>query len=158
MSSQPDENKPIVIVGAGLTGCCIALLLSKLFPDTQLVIIEARDDYRHELRRMHEASSTSSIHGQFNNAATRSINLALSHRGIIALKECGVYTDILAQNLLILMKGRYVHLANNQTSEQLYGQDHQGIFSISRLTLNCLFLDKLTSAPNVTVHFLSKVM
>ena len=154
-----EEAKPIVVVGAGLSGCCIALLLSKLFPNDNIIMIEARDDYRKELKRINEASKAKSkgMDTDFSSAATRSINLALSHRGICALKECGIYSDILEQDLLILMKGRYVHLGNNQTSEQLYGQDHQGIYSISRLTLNCLFLDKLSAAPNVEIKFLCKM-
>ena len=135
----------------------MAILLTKLFKTTKIIIIEARDDYRKELQRINEATKQNSIHGQFDNAATRSINLALSHRGICALKECGIYDDIIKQDLLILMKGRYVHLDNNKTSEQLYGQDHQGIYSISRLTLNCLFLDKLSKCNNVEIKFNCKI-
>jgi len=152
-----DSAKPIVVVGAGLSGCCIALLLSKLFKETQIILVEARDDYRKELQRIHEASKAQGMGTQFDNAATRSINLALSHRGICALKECGIFQDVLDQDLLILMKGRYVHLGQNKTSEQLYGQDHEGIFSISRLTLNCLFLDKLSAVSNVDLKFQCKV-
>lgn len=151
------ETKPIVVVGGGLSGCCITLLLSKLFPDDKIILIESRDDYRKELKRINEATKSNGIGTDFNNAATRSINLALSHRGICALKACGIYSDILEQELLILMKGRYVHLGNNKTSEQLYGQDHEGIYSISRLTLNCLFLDKLCAASNVGIKFQCKV-
>merc|ERR1719474_42101 len=154
-----EERKPIVVVGGGLSGCCIALLLSKLLPKDKIILIEARDDYRKELKRINEASKAQAqgIGTDFNNAATRSINLALSHRGISALKECGIYSDIIEQDMLILMKGRYVHLGHNKTSEQLYGQDHQGIYSISRLTLNCLFLDKLSAASNVEIKFQCKV-
>eukprot|EP00484_Ammonia_sp_Unknown_P023800 CAMPEP_0197034078 /NCGR_PEP_ID=MMETSP1384-20130603/12282_1 /TAXON_ID=29189 /ORGANISM="Ammonia sp." /LENGTH=514 /DNA_ID=CAMNT_0042463957 /DNA_START=10 /DNA_END=1554 /DNA_ORIENTATION=- len=152
-----EDDRPIVVIGAGLSGCCIALLLSQLFKTTKIVVIEGRDDYRKELQRITQSTLESSAFGQFDNAATRSINLALSHRGICALKECNVYEDIVNDNLLILMKGRYVHLDIDKFSEQLYGQDHQGIYSISRLTLNCLFLDKLAKCKNVELKFNCKV-
>eukprot|EP01084_Bolivina_argentea_P115244 204969_1 len=151
-------SKPIVVVGAGLTGCCITLLLTKVFKNQKIILIETRDDYRKELQRIHEASKQSKlVYGNFDNAATRSINLALSHRGICTLKECGIYDDIVQKDLLLLMKGRYVHLDPNKVSKQLYGQDHEGIHSISRLTLNCLFLDKLASYKNVDIRFNCKV-
>eukprot|EP01084_Bolivina_argentea_P091526 164762_1 len=147
------ENQPIVVVGAGLTGCCITLLLSKLFKETPIILIESRDDYRQQLEQINSVS----LYGQFDNAATRSINLALSHRGICALKACNIYTEIINKDLLVLMKGRYVHLDSAKISKQLYGQDHEGIYSISRLTLNCLFLDELSKCNNIQIKFKCKV-
>ena len=172
MASITPDRKPIVIVGAGLTGCCTALLLARRFKNEQFIIIEGRDDYRKDLAKLEEISlkqqsqmmsnsneeKASNTFGQFDNAASRSINLALSYRGICGLKKAGLWQEVQRRKLLILMKGRYVHLANNTTSIQPYSKTHAGIYSVSRLTLNCMFLDALAEIPNVDLRFMNKLV
>ena len=88
-SSQKDgssKSQPIVIAGAGLAGCMCALLLSRRLPQTEIILLEAREDFRIADRQDEEGE-----HGaRLKNAVKRSINLALSHRGISALKAAGL--------------------------------------------------------------------
>ena len=70
-----------------------------------------------------------------NISAGRSINLALSIRGIRALKEIGLYNEI--KSLMIPMKGRMIHDLNGETNLQPYGKNNKEvIYSISRAELN----------------------
>ena len=70
-----------------------------------------------------------------NMSAGRSINLALSIRGIRALKEIGIFNEI--KPLLIPMKGRMIHDIDGQTAMQPYGQkNNEVIYSVSRADLN----------------------
>ena len=49
-----DTSLPIVVVGAGLSGCMIALLLAQKYKEKnikqQIVLIEHREDFRKEER------------------------------------------------------------------------------------------------------------
>ena len=80
----------------------------------------------------------------------RSINLALSHRGIRALKMAGVYADIKDQ--LIPMKGRRMHDLNGQLYTQSYGQADQHINSVSRNGLNKVLINH-AEQRGVNFHF-----
>lgn len=105
----------INILGAGLVGTLLSVFLSKRgFP---VHVFEKRSDPR----------TTDLTQG-------KSINLALSHRGIRALQAAGVYEAI--QSELIPMKGRMMHDLKGNRSIQLYGSAGQVINSVSRLGLN----------------------
>ena len=67
-------SKPVIIVGAGLSGSLLGCYLSKLGYKVKLF------EYREDMR-----NSTVS--------AGRSINLALSERGINALNKVGIKVD-----------------------------------------------------------------
>jgi len=67
--------------------------------------------------------------------AGRSINLALSDRGILALKEVGIADEIL--QLAIPMHGRFIHNRDGSNAFQPYGKEGQFINSVSRRELNC---------------------
>lgn len=68
-------------------------------------------------------------------AEGRSINLALAARGIEALREAGVYTDV--EPLLIPMRGRMVHEIGDAAHLLPYGQGAgEQIYSLSRAALN----------------------
>ena len=60
------------------------------------------------------------LRGMESTGSDRSINLALSNRGIASLAKVGLDKDILAR-LAIPMKGRMIHDAKGKQSEQLYG-------------------------------------
>lgn len=64
----------------------------------------------------------------------RSINLALSDRGIRALEEVGIMDSI--REISIPMHGRYIHQSDGGTGFQPYGQQGQFINSVSRGELN----------------------
>src|SRR5690606_15729699 len=83
--------------------------------------------------------------------AGRSINLALSSRGINALKKVGMDTEILKD--AIPMYGRMIHDIKGETLLQPYGTKGQFINSVSRSGLNLKLIELLDSYPNATVHF-----
>ena len=68
----------------------------------------------------------------------RSINLALSHRGIRALDEAGISDEI--SKIMIPMEGRMMHDPNGKLTFQPYGREGQTINSISRRKLNELLM------------------
>ena len=107
------HNNKITLIGAGLSGPLMATYLTH--HGYNVDIYEKRSDMRIK-----------------NIPAGRSINLALSIRGIRALKEVGVYKEI--KHLMIPMKGRMIHDLDGKTTLQPYGQkNNEVIYSISRL-------------------------
>ena len=86
------------------------------------------------------------------SAAGRSINLALSARGIDALERIGLAQDVLAHGLA--MRGRMVHDREGELAFQAYSADgSKSINSISRHGLNALLLDAAAKEPGVILHF-----
>ena len=83
--------KKIVMLGAGLVGSLASIYLRKRGYD--VTIYERRPDMRKE-----------------NIPAGRSINLALSDRGLRGLRGAGIQQDIL--NVSIPMKGRKIGRAH----------------------------------------------
>jgi kynurenine 3-monooxygenase len=109
----------ITIVGAGLVGSVLGVMLSKRGHHVR--IIERRPDMR-----------TATI------SAGRSINLAMSDRGLKTLELAGIADDIL--RVAIPMHGRVMHdVVGNQTY-QPYGVGNQAINSVSRGELNKVLL------------------
>jgi kynurenine 3-monooxygenase len=124
-------KKTITIVGAGLVGSLLSIFLSKRGYKTS--IYERRPDMRRE-----------------KVIAGRSINLALSDRGIKALEEVGIMEEIRA--ISVPMHGRYIHNAAGGTTYQPYGRAGQFINSVSRAELNKKLMD-LAERQGVEIHF-----
>jgi len=114
------EQKNTVIIGAGLVGSLLSIYLSKR--GYSVKIYERRGDMRKQ-----------------EMAAGRSINLALSDRGIRALEEVGLMEEI--RKICIPMHGRFMHNADGSTAYQAYGKEGQFINSVSRGELNCKLMD-----------------
>ena len=111
----------VLIMGAGLAGSLLSLYLARRGYDVQ--VAEARPDMRQHL-----------IDGG------RSINLALSCRGIHALEQVGLKDAIMA--LALPMRGRMIHDRDGTRTLQPYGQRaDEVIHSISRADLNIRLLD-----------------
>ncbi|MFN0081699.1 MAG: FAD-dependent oxidoreductase [Ferruginibacter sp.] len=108
-------KKEITIIGAGLVGSLLSIYLVKRGYNVK--IYERRSDMR--LAKM---------------IAGRSINLALSDRGIKALEEIGIMQEI--EKIAIPMHGRSIHNADGSLAYQAYGEDGQFINSVSRGELN----------------------
>jgi kynurenine 3-monooxygenase len=127
----------ITIVGAGLVGSLLAIILARKGFSAE--IYERRPDMR-----SHEIS------------AGRSINLAISTRGIEALARLNIDKEILSH--AIPMKGRMIHNQSGQDTFQPYGiDDSQFINSISRATLNKVLMNFAEETKQVKIHFNQKV-
>ena len=88
-------------------------------------------------------------------AAGRSINMTLSHRGIEALKHIELDEKVLAQTTQV--KGRMIHPSGKPTYVVPYGARGECINSIDRKKLIELLLSEAESLPNVTLHFEHKL-
>jgi kynurenine 3-monooxygenase len=123
----------ILIIGAGLCGSLLALRMAQR--GFEVTLVEKRPDLR-----------------KVTQDAGRSINLALSDRGLRGLRLAGVEEE--AKNLCIPMKGRMIHDAKGNTFLSPYsGRKDEYINSISRPGLNMLLLDEAEKMPNVTILF-----
>jgi kynurenine 3-monooxygenase len=115
---EDDKALPVVVVGAGLVGSMAGLMLAQR--GYAVEIFEARPDYRQQISTADPNSS--GLHGQLTNTTKRSINLALSHRGLCALKAVGLESEVLKNS--VAMEGRMIHPANqtdvNKTVFQPY--------------------------------------
>lgn len=132
MSALP-SSCDVVVVGAGLAGCLLATLLGRR--GLEVTVYERRPDPR---------TSTPE--------RGRSINLALSARGLAALEKVGLREHALQQALP--MPGRMVHPLGDEPNFQPYSADGQHwINSISRSGLNLALLETAESTPGVRVVF-----
>ncbi|MCU0330399.1 MAG: FAD-dependent monooxygenase [Candidatus Kapabacteria bacterium] len=112
-------NERITVVGAGLVGCLLSVMLAKR--GYRVTLVERRSDIR-----------SAAIYGG------RSINLAMSDRGLAALDEAGIKDAIL--KVAIPMSGRMMHSTDGHQTYQPYGAEGQAINSVSRGELNKVLL------------------
>jgi kynurenine 3-monooxygenase len=125
--------KRATIIGAGLVGSLWALFMAKR--GYEVNVYERRADMR-----------------KLNTGGGRSINLALSDRGLKALKTLGLESKI--RDMAIPMHGRLIHLPDGSLGGlQPYGEHGQYINSISRGGLNELLMNEAEQQGNVTFHF-----
>ncbi|KAL9098566.1 MAG: hypothetical protein Q9163_005800 [Psora crenata] len=144
--SQTTTKQRVVVCGAGPVGALAALYAGKRGADVH--VYELRDDLR--------LPSTTPLN------FTKSINLALSERGINAMRYVGLHN--LLDNVLrntIPMHARMIH-GIKQTGElfeesQKYDARGRFIRAVDRAGLNEGLLDALDDLPNVTLHFNHKL-
>jgi kynurenine 3-monooxygenase len=123
----------VAIVGAGLAGCLLATLLGRR--GIAVTVYERRADPR----------LTGAERG-------RSVNLAISARGLTAMDQVGLREQALGRALP--MHGRMVHSVSGEQSFRPYSADGtQAINSISRTGLNLTLLDVADRVPGVTIEF-----
>jgi len=121
------------ITGAGLCGSLLGLRLAQR--GYHVDILEKRPDMRKAV-----------VDGG------RSINLALSDRGLAGLKLVGLEEKV--HELCIPMYGRLIHDVDGNTFESNYsGRDGEYINSISREELNKLLLDEADKYDDVQIDF-----
>lgn len=122
----------VTIVGAGLAGSYMAYALGR--EGKKVTLLERRGDLR-----------------KAEVAGGRSINLALSTRGLTALRKVGLEEEAL--KICIPMKGRIMHAVDGSLTFQPYGRKDQHINSISRRDLNEMLLNKAESCDAVELRF-----
>lgn len=124
------KTSNVAVVGAGLVGSLLSIYLKKR--GYQVTVFERRPDMR---RKGYEGG--------------RSINLALSNRGIRALEEIGLAEPL--KQVAIPMHGRVMHDRKGNLTFQPYGKEGQFINSVSRSGLNIVLMDE---AEKLGVKFL----
>jgi kynurenine 3-monooxygenase len=125
-------SEKITLIGAGLNGPLLAILLMQR--GFAVEIYERRPDMR-----------------RVRISAGRSINLAISTRGIQALQQAGQWERM--RSIIIPMKGRMMHSIAGELTFQPYGKnDDEVINSISRAELNIALLNAAEEL-GAAIHF-----
>ena len=134
MKATPEK---ISLIGAGLNGPLLAILLMQR--GFAVEIYERRPDMR-----------------RVRMSAGRSINLALSTRGIHALQQASLWGGM--RNIIIPMKGRMMHSVTGELTFQPYGQNEAEVInSISRAELNIALINA-AEEHGATIHFNRRCM
>ena len=139
-------RQKVIVVGAGPVGALAALYAARRGDEVE--VYELRDDLRYP--------------GTTPLNFTKSINLALSERGINAMRSAGC--DALLESVLaesIPMHARMIH-GRRKTGEiyeesQAYDAHGRYLRAVDRAGLNKKLLDVLDRMPNVTVYFNHKM-
>ena len=122
-----------ILIGSGLAGGLLGAYLGRRGYDVDLY--ERRADPR-----------------EGNIVGGRSINLAVSTRGIHALEQLGIADDVLKH--AIPMRGRMIHDKSGSLHFAPYDVDPKKcINSIGRAALNTTVIEAAQRYPNVRVHF-----
>jgi kynurenine 3-monooxygenase len=127
------SQEPVIVLGNGLSGSLMAVYLAKR--GFNVHVYERRPDMR-----------------RTDISAGKSINLAISVRGLHALREVGIEDRIL--EVCIPMRGRMMHDRQGNLTYQSYSKDGvTAINSVSRGDLNKELMTLAESHPNVKFHF-----
>lgn len=128
----------VTIIGSGLAGTLVTLYLAKR--GYKLELFDSRPDIR-------------SV--QVDNG--RSINLALSCRGITGMAGVGIMSEV--EKLMVPMRARAIHEIHGQIRYQAFGRHRdEYINAIQRNRLNQLLLNEAEKHPNVSFHFNTKLI
>jgi kynurenine 3-monooxygenase len=127
------QSGDVAIVGGGLAGCLLACFLAR------------RGESVRVYERRHDPRGGTPERG-------RSINLAISERGLDALRRVDLDGPVMADALP--MRGRMIHPVEGPLDFQPYSLDGtRAINSISRAALNRALLDAAESVAGVDVLF-----
>ncbi|MFQ5671074.1 MAG: FAD-dependent oxidoreductase [Acidobacteriota bacterium] len=123
----------VTVVGAGLGGSLMAITLGRA--GHEVALFERRPDPREGV-----------------HSGGRSINLAISTRGLHALGQVGLERTIL--DMSVPMRGRMIHRADGRRTFQPYGTaPHHAIRSVSRTDLSLALLGVAAQERNISLHF-----
>ena len=126
-------RQKIAIIGSGLVGPLLAVFLARR--GYHVDVFEKRSDPRLQ----------TTVEG-------RSINLALSIRGIYALQQTGLWEEIKA--LTLPMRGRMIHDPQGRQELQPYGKDDtETILSVSRSALSKRIVDLADRESTIDIYF-----
>ncbi len=132
------QHKKIIIVGAGLCGTLLAIRLAQR--GFKVSLYEKRSDMR-----------------KAEAAAGRSINLALSSRGLLALEQAKLKETVLKN--CIPMRGRLIHPLGGKPFLSPYsGRPDDYINAVSRPGLNMTLLDEADKYDQIDIKFNAPVL
>lgn len=124
----------VIIIGAGLAGSLLAVYLGRAGWD--VTVFERRPDPRAK-----------------GYAGGRSINLALSVRGLWGLAGVGLDTVVMERDA-IPMRGRMIHPVQGALAFQPYSKNPaDAINSVSRGGLNLTLINAAAACERVAIHF-----
>lgn len=127
------RSRSVTLVGGGLAGSLLAVILARR--GHRVAIYERRPDPR-----------------KGTAGRGRSINLAISNRGLHALSLAGLDKPVL--DAAVAMRGRMIHALQGELQFQPYGHEaHHVIHSVSRAGLNRMLFEAAEALPGVSVHF-----
>ena len=130
--------KKVTIIGSGLAGCLLALYLARR--DYEIWMYESRPDLRRD-----------------SIDRGRSINLALSCRGMTGLIGVGIEAEV--SKIMVPMRARAIHHEDGEINYQPFGRHKdEHINAILRVDLNKLLLDQLEKYPKVHLHFNTRLI
>ncbi|HKB75452.1 MAG TPA: NAD(P)/FAD-dependent oxidoreductase [Myxococcales bacterium] len=130
--------EPLAVIGAGPVGSLLALFLARR--GHEIRVFERRPDMR-----------------RVEIGAGRSINLAVSTRGLYALHQVGLDDEVLRQ--AIPMRGRMVHGASGEGRFLRYGRDDsEFINAMSRGQLNQLLMTEAERTGRVRIEFQQRLV
>ncbi|KTC75172.1 kynurenine 3-monooxygenase [Legionella birminghamensis] len=130
--------RKITLIGSGLVGTLLSLYLARR--GYEVDIYEARPDPRISL-----------------TDKGRSINLAMSCRGLTSLTEIGLFETV--KKLLVPMRARAIHEQNGEIKYQSFGRHpEEYINAVQRNELNNLLLDEAAKNPRIHQHFEMKTI
>jgi len=133
-----DHSKgKVAIVGGGLVGALQACLMAKNGFEVHLY------EYRGDIRTLEHVQG-------------KSINLAMSVRGLSALNSIGLGNHV-AEEYGIPMRARMIHRLDGTTYPVPYGKQGQAIYSVGRRYVNEILLTAGEKYPNLHVHFEHKL-
>ncbi|CAG8591923.1 197_t:CDS:2 [Acaulospora colombiana] len=130
-------KRHVAIVGGGLVGALAALYFAQR--DWNVNLFESRKDPR--------------LSENKDSISQRSINLALSTRGISALSKAGLGLDRSVLGVTTPMKGRMIHVGKGKLKSQSYGNTYENIYSVEREVLLELLLNAAEIFRNVKFFF-----
>lgn len=126
------QVKNIAVAGAGPVGALLSVMLAK-------------QGYKVDLFESRVDSRKASIY------QGKSINLALSDRGWLALQAVGLDESI--RQHAIPMYCRVMHDLQGNLTKQPYGKEEQAIWSVSRAGINEQLISLAEEEPLIDVHF-----
>lgn len=130
--------KKLSIIGCGLAGSLFGIYLAKR--GYELEMYEARSDLRLSPKD-----------------SGRSINLALSCRGLTGLTAAGLLPEV--EKLRVPMRARAIHDEDGSIKYQPFGRHpEEYISAIVRNELNILLLNRLQTFPGVSLQFNMKLV